>query len=173
LPACATPRETGLRYDGRASGATLYAYVGNDPLSYNDPLGLWQFTIAVTLDPFEVGPGGTLTFGYNHGQFNIGEWLGVSTGDSESLNLNDMPCHESGSFRSTRADGKIVGLSPINFSAQYVPQVNSTEFTAGVPFVKPLDTGFSIDNGQITPMPMVGLVNGDSISIGAGAQWYR
>jgi len=35
-----TPRENGLPYDELASGATIYAYVGNDPLSRVDPLGL-------------------------------------------------------------------------------------------------------------------------------------
>ena len=168
-----TPRETDLRYDELASGATIYAYVGNDPLSYTDPLGLWQFTLAITLDPLEIGPGGMLTFGYNSGQFNIGGWLGASAGDSASLNLNDTPCHESGSFPSTRADGKIGGLVSTNFSTQFGPQVNSTEFTTGVPFVKPLDMGFAIENGQAAPMPTASLVGGDSIFLGLGAQWYR
>jgi hypothetical protein len=147
--------------------------VGGNPLSNIDPLGLWQLTLGVTLDPLEIGPGGMLTFGYNHGQFNIGGWLGGSAGDSASLNLNDTPCHKSGSFRSTRVDGKIGGLISTNFSSQFGSQVNSTEFTTGVPFVKPLDMGFAIEDGRVTPMPTASLVAGDSVFLGGGAQWYQ
>lgn len=35
-----TSRETALRYDGLASGATVYAYAGSDPVDYIDSLGL-------------------------------------------------------------------------------------------------------------------------------------
>ena len=47
---------------GHAGGMNLYAYTGNDPVNWVDPLGLWT----VSFDFFE-GPGGGLTFGKNPG----------------------------------------------------------------------------------------------------------
>jgi RHS repeat-associated protein len=160
---------------GLGSGVNTYAYVGGSPLANVDPYGLWQFSLSITLDPFGIGPGGVLTFGYNHGQFNIGGWLGGSAGDSASLNLNNMPCHKSGSFMSTRADGKISALGGVfstSFSSQLGPEVNTTEFSTGVPFVKPLETGFSIDDGKVSPMPEATIVEGESAFLGSGGQWY-
>jgi hypothetical protein len=155
--------------------SSTYAYVGGNPIDRIDPLGLWQLTITVTLDG-AVGPGGTLTFGYNSGQFNLGGgWLGASAGDSFAINPNNLPCHEPGSFRSTRADGKLGvegGLFSTSFTTLYVPGVNSTEFTSGVPFVKPLETGFSIENGEVSSEPVVNIVGGESVFLGYGGQKY-
>ena len=152
---------------------SLYGYVNGNPLSYADPYGLWQVTITATISPFLIGPSGTLTFGYNHGQFNIGGWLGVGAGDSIAVNPDDLPCQKPGSLRSTRADGRIGrGALGANFSTQYGPQGNSTEFTAGVPLVKPLGAGFSVENGQISTAPVTNIVFGASAFLGTGAQWY-
>jgi RHS repeat-associated protein len=83
--------------------------------------------------------------------------------------------HEPGSFRSTRADGKLGvegGLFSTSFTTLYGPGVNSTEFTSGVPFVKPLETGFSTENGEISSEPVVNIVGGESAFLGYGGQKY-
>jgi len=64
-----TPRETDLRYDELASGATIYAYVGNDPLSGIDPLGLdtfqigFSFTYSFKIPWTSIGAAGTAGVG--------------------------------------------------------------------------------------------------------------
>lgn len=119
--------------------------------------------------------GSDCIFGYNNGQFNLGGWLGASAGDSFAINPNNLPCHEPGSFRSTRADGKLGvegGLFSTSFTTLYGPGVNSTEFTSGVPFVKPLEAGFSIENGEISSEPVVNIVGGESVFLGYGGQKY-
>lgn len=50
--------------------------------------------------------------------------------------------------------------------------MNSTEFTSGVPFVKPLETGFSIENGEVSSEPVVNIVGGESVFLGYGGQKY-
>lgn len=63
----------------------IYAYVGNDPLNNVDPLGLWQ----VVVSGGYLGFGGSFTFGYNSGQWNVGAWIGVGTGISARINPYD------------------------------------------------------------------------------------
>ena len=66
---------------------TFYVYVGNYPLNYVDPVGLWQLTISGGR-----GIGGSVTLGYNWGQWSVGAWLGVGEGLSVRLNpLNTGP----------------------------------------------------------------------------------
>ena len=70
---------------GQAGGVNLYAYTGNDPLNGTDPDGLWQATISGGY----LGVGGSFTFGYNSGQWNLGAWLGVGAGISARINPFD------------------------------------------------------------------------------------
>lgn len=56
-----------------------------------DPRGLWQFTLSGG-----DGFGGSLTFGYNSGQWNFGLWGGLGEGFSWELNPRDSGCHETG-----------------------------------------------------------------------------
>ena len=77
---------------GYQSGVNLYAYVGNDPLNGADPSGLWQVTISGGI----VGFGGSVTFGKNSGQWNVGAWAGVGTGLSARVNPFDTGSSASG-----------------------------------------------------------------------------
>ena len=40
---CTSARENAFRYDGVASGSIIYTYVGGNPISLVDPLGLWAW----------------------------------------------------------------------------------------------------------------------------------
>ena len=163
-----TSRETALRYDGLASGATVYAYVGGDPLDRIDPYGLWQFTITG-----DLGLGALVTFGYNSGQFNIGAYVGLGEGASGSLNLDDSGCHQSGAWRGTRADGRLgIGAVGADVSATVGPGVNTSEVTGQVPGVRNLNVGFSTDGNQVNPAPTVNIVAGESAFLGYGGQIY-
>jgi RHS repeat-associated protein len=151
----------------------FFAYVGGSPINSTDPSGLWQLTIGITYSPFAIGPGGVLTFGYNHGQFNLGGWLGASAGDAFSFNPANAPCHKPGSFVSTRADGRLGGgVLGVDYSAQSGPYVNSVDFSAGVPGVKSLEVGVSADNGEISTTGEADIVGGAQAFLGAGGQWY-
>ena len=91
---------------GYAGGANLYAYVGNDPLNATDPLGLWQITVSGGYGLF-----GSLTFGYNSGQFNLGAAVGAGVGLSAAYNPSDTGLQAPGYSTSIQGQGE-VGLLP-------------------------------------------------------------
>jgi hypothetical protein len=62
------------------SGATVYAYVGNNPLSYTDPYGLWSVTLTL-ID----GIGGAITFGRDNGEWFGGGRIGLGIEDGLSF----------------------------------------------------------------------------------------
>ncbi len=69
---------------GTNGGINLYGYVGNNPIDFVDPLGLWQVTIGGGW-----GIAGEISFGYNSGRANISGTIGVGGGLAGSYNPND------------------------------------------------------------------------------------
>ena len=88
-PIASVLRTSNPLYDAEMlQGPNLYEYVGNSPVEWTDPLGLWQFTITGG-DVFA----GSLTFGHNSGQWNIGAQVGLGGGLSLGLDLSDSGKH--------------------------------------------------------------------------------
>ncbi len=82
---------TGEMAEMLPEGTNLYGYVGNNPISEFDELGLWQFTIYGG----EI-LGGYFTIGKNSGQWNFGARIGVGGGLSASLDVKDSGCRPEG-----------------------------------------------------------------------------
>ncbi|WP_157971405.1 hypothetical protein [Dyella sp. C9] len=71
-PTRITPRKNGLRYDELVSGATVYAYVGGNPLMRIDPYGLaWQLVVGGGVTAIVPFFGGGLNFNVG---LNIDGW---------------------------------------------------------------------------------------------------
>lgn len=157
---------------GLAGGINTYAYVGDNPLGYIDPLGLWQFTISV--DAFI---GGVFTFGYNGGHANVGGWLGAGEGTAASLNLKDTGCHKAGAERSVRADGRIGNVAAsadfaaiLNTGGTFGDSGSETEISTQA--FNHVGIGLTIESGQVQRNPDVTFVAGENVFIGYGAQKY-
>ena len=65
--------QNALFYDGGASGQIIYTYVGGNPLSRIDPLGLLNFV---------AGGGGALVVGGSGGEATSGGYYNVQSGQS-------------------------------------------------------------------------------------------
>jgi RHS repeat-associated protein len=101
---------------GEGWDATLYSYVGNDPVGAIDPLGLWE--VQVTAD---LGVGVSINFGSNGGVSNFGITAGVGAGASASFTPFNTSQFNSNSISVvSSASIGIGGLSTrVNSSAGY------------------------------------------------------
>ena len=66
---------------GLAGGINTYGYVGGNPLSNVDPLGLWSITFGAY-----AGPGAQVTFGQSNGQGFMTGRVGFGAGGGFSFN---------------------------------------------------------------------------------------
>ena len=82
----------------RASGPSIYAYVGNNPLSDVDPLGLWAFTLQ-GYGLYGVLGGGIVVAGTGFSVDSFSLRLGAGKGSGVSFNpkggkpAENAPCH--------------------------------------------------------------------------------
>ncbi len=76
-----------------AGDVNLYRYVGNQPVGFKDPFGLWSISITWhTLgNPAPIGFGGTLTFGSYEGTHFWHVRGGVGVGGGIIVNLDGRP----------------------------------------------------------------------------------
>lgn len=178
LPAsCAFAMPTEARFlqpdpVGMEASPNLYAYVSNDPLNNVDPNGLWQLTLSGGRFL-----GGTLTFGKNSGQWNIGAWVGVGTGFSGRFNIFDTgltnPGYDGGwkgqaNWRLESVGGGgfgnqhsfLTGTDVVNVSYTTSPGLNILLNAEVLP-------DYSI--GKVTVFPTAGV--GTSAFLGLGGSW--
>jgi hypothetical protein len=101
---------------GEKGGINLYAYVGDAPVNYLDPWGLWEFSLSGG-----AGLGGEIHFGNNGGQWNFGAHGGLGEGAYANFNPNDSGCHAPGSVPSLAASGNIGAGENVDADAEYAP----------------------------------------------------
>jgi RHS repeat-associated protein len=153
---------------GQAGGVSTYAYVSGDPLMYTDPYGLWQVTITGG-----IFWGGTITFGKNNGQWNVGAYAGLADGLSGNFNPNDSETHACGSYYGVKGGGEF-GLGD-NVELDAYVGFNG-ENSGGLSMSDPIFTGASWsleqENGEIQPMGAPSWGIGASTAVGVGGTWY-
>ncbi|HET7313097.1 RHS repeat-associated core domain-containing protein [Salinisphaera sp.] len=150
---------------GLVGGINPYRYVGDNPLQYIDPLGLWQLTIAGG-----IGYGGLVTIGNNGGQWSVGGYIGVGEGFSVSLDPQDSGVHASGFEPGNRGEG-VIGLGPnVHAFTNVGPSHSFAGISGSVPGT-PLELGASVKNGHAVP-PDYSFGFGESGFIGTGGNFY-
>lgn len=153
---------------GLLGGISTYAYVGSNPLSSADPLGLWQFTVTGG-EYFAI----SITFGDNSGQWNFGAYGGFGEGLSGSFNPNDSGTEDCGSYYGIEGSGRLGAFDGIDgdFWAGFAGGTS-----AGLTLNDPIDTyqawGFEEVNGEPQPLGSPSLVLGVSTFVGIGGTWF-
>jgi hypothetical protein len=141
----------------------LYGYIGENPVVGVDPFGLWQFSISGGL-VF----GGQFTFGENHGQFNIGGYIGAAEGASVSFDPNDSGCQSSGFHGGIKGEGQVglgAGLEGSG-TLGVNPADSNASLSSGVPGT-PLGVSVGENGGQLSAGTAIG-VGGESAFVGVG-----
>ncbi|MDX8255119.1 RHS repeat-associated core domain-containing protein [Acinetobacter pittii] len=99
---------------GLAGGLNSYTYVGNNPVNFIDPYGLWSLSIEGY-----YGVGGGASISYNNGTLEVLGKVGVGLGAGVGLDPNGKPSKhalECGSGAIARTNSKLemgAGIGPI------------------------------------------------------------
>lgn len=170
LTFCHTAQARYLQSDpiGLKGGISTYTYVSNSPLMHVDPLGLWQVTITAG-----IFWGGTVTFGNNSGQWNIGGYIGLADGVSGEFNPNESDRHACGTYYGVRAAGQI-GAGDNVEATGYAGFNGDRSFglSANDPFFTHQAWGIEEENGVMQPLGAPTFSGGGAISDGVGGTWY-
>jgi RHS repeat-associated protein len=152
---------------GQAGGVNLYAYTGNDPLNGTDPDGLWQATISGGY----LGVGGSFTFGYNSGQWNLGAWLGVGAGISARINPFDTGASTPGLNLSARGQANYsLGTTGGGFGLQASSTTGTQTYNGSFSLGLGTNVSGSISStGDVHFAPTLGV--GSSAYLGVGGTW--
>ena len=161
---------------GLAAGLNVYSYVGNNPLSGTDPLGLYTGSVCIkgTLG-FGLGFGGgsCINFGYDKKQgfstslsstagggafAGIGGAVGISLIASNAPTVFDL----TGGSVSMGAGGGAVLVLGAGRSVSFNEQVKSVEGFGGV--------GLKVGTGITSPFAIEGFINTTSTIVGYGTR---
>jgi RHS repeat-associated protein len=151
--------EDPLRFAG---GENFYRYVGNNPVTRKDSLGLWQVTIGGG-----AGLGALLTFGNNSGQYNFGIYSGVGEGGFIDYDPKDSGgCHRFGGYASLKAHVG-VGVGPA-YATVDSTQEHRSDPTGEVEVKFPAVGGFRWDPTKPHEPPHGFLGIGEGVFAGIG-----